>query len=435
MTEGNSGDPDWLAEIGDVTKAIISFANSPELRELDAFYRRCSTFEILNIHRNETRHSRFLAWLLDPNGSHGLGTFSLNKFIEACVMARIESRQHLPKEVPTELLDQLIVGRVAIDEATVDTEVCFGKNGRIDIHVVCSISGSDISPKRLIVLIENKVNSREHDSQTMKYADWLRENRHKYDYALLVYLTPTPTVKLMAYEDPDCECKDFLQINYQYIVDYLIEPALALLPSGNRRDFLSDYLRALSVPSVIAQSEKKDNKGDVIMAVSEHERNLLTGFWEKHKPLILAALYAISSDPNQDQELRDDADKIVRSGSKDFSTFAVLFDGKVVRRQVKKTALGREIANVLIESGITAEQFIQLKSDRSSSFSLLKTVAEITAAEKEYNRYRESKESPVVFDGTEYYVSGNWGDNNIPKLQDFLKKHFSMIKLEKEHAQ
>jgi len=66
---------------------------------------------------------------------------------------------------------------------------------------------------------------------------------------------------------------------------------------------------------------------------------------------------------------------------------------------------------------------------------LLKTVAEITAAEKEYNRYRESKESPVVFDGTEYYVSGNWGDNNIPKLQDFLKKHFSMIKLEKEHAQ
>jgi len=118
------------------------------------------------------------------------------------------------------------------------------------------------------------------------------------------------------------------------------------------------------------------------MAVSEHERNLLTGFWEKHKPLILAALYAISSDPNQDQELRDDADKIVRSGSKDFSTFAVLFDGKVVRRQVKKTALGREIANVLIESGITAEQFIQLKSDRSSSFSLLKTVAEKTDAEK-----------------------------------------------------
>src|SRR4051794_5041144 len=38
-------------------------------------------FQILNISRTEIRHSNFLAWLLDPNGTHGLGRLFLIKFL------------------------------------------------------------------------------------------------------------------------------------------------------------------------------------------------------------------------------------------------------------------------------------------------------------------------------------------------------------------
>lgn len=39
-------------------------------------------FRILNIERTEIRHSRFLAWLLDPKGTHDLNDLILKKFLQ-----------------------------------------------------------------------------------------------------------------------------------------------------------------------------------------------------------------------------------------------------------------------------------------------------------------------------------------------------------------
>lgn len=218
MSKNELNDPfNIFIKNGDVTKTIVEFSNSPEFRELNMFYRRKSNFEILGIQRNERRHSRFLAWLLDPSGAHDLGTFSLKKFLEVCVISRLESKQHIPRsEDPLSgLLDKLIVGAAEIKEATVKTEMSLGKQGYIDIHVECSVACPGEKEKKLVILIENKVSSTEHDKQTVRYSEWLHEHSSGYDYSLLVYLTPIPTLKLIGYEKPDCECKDFLQINYQ----------------------------------------------------------------------------------------------------------------------------------------------------------------------------------------------------------------------------
>lgn len=308
---------DVLAGLGDVTTAIVEFSNSPEFRELDRFYRRKSTFEILGIERLEAPHSRFLAWLLDPSESHGLGTFGLTKFLEVCVLCRLGSEQKrkpLPWISP-DLLDKLIVGQAVFSDARVQTELSLGKNGRIDIHIDCTLSlPCDEQEKTLGILIENKVNSAEHDSQTVKYGEWRSQNADKYNYWLLVYLTPTPTLKLAQYEEPDCECKDFLQINYQYLVDYLIEPALSLAPSEESRDLICDYLRALSRPAV--NDTVENISGDFIMALSEQERKLLTAFWKRHKPLFQAAFYAISTDPDQDPDDRNLAENWLQSATR-----------------------------------------------------------------------------------------------------------------------
>jgi hypothetical protein len=430
----NADSSNILADLGDVTKKIIAFSNSPEYRELDAFYRRKSNFEILGIQRNEKRHSRFLAWLLDPSESHGLDTFGLKKFLEVCMVSRLESNQSGPPEVLARVLDELMVGHSRIRDADVKTELPVGKRGRIDVHVCCTLEVPPDQRKKLAILLENKVDSSEHDSQTVRYREWMEEHKADYDYSLLVYLTPVPTLKLTEYEEPDCKCKEFLQINYQYLVDYLIEPALALTYSEQARDFISDYLRALSVSSVIVADEA--NKGDVIMAISEHERKLLTAFWKKHKPLILAAFYAISSDPNQDEGLQEDAEKVLRSlGTKDYSPYTIALKGKVVASNVKKTAVGREVARVLIDDGITEPEFSRLRADKSSAFQLLKKESEITEAERKYNRYREGREEPLTFQGMPYHVSGNWGENNIPRFQKFLEQNFPQVELRKQDAE
>ena len=169
------------------------------------------------------------------------------------------------------------------------------------------------------------------------------------------------------------------------------------------------------------------------MAISERERSLLTAFWERHRPLILAAFYAICSDPNQDQELRDTARKVLdQLGKKDYSPYTISLDGKVVARNIKKTAVGREVARILIDDGITESDFARLKADRSSAFQLLKQESEITEKEHKYNRYRVGREEPLTFQQLLYHVSGNWGENNIPKFQKFLVQTFPRIKLEKQ---
>lgn len=427
-------EPKTLADLGDVTKAIVAFSNSPKYRELDAYYRRKSNFEVLGIQRNETRHSRFVAWLLNPSEAHGLGTFGLKKFLEVCVLARLESKQRVPSGVPAEVLDELIVGRARILDAVVRTELAVERRSRIDIHIDCTIAVPQMGQKRLAILIENKVDSTEHDAQTVRYSEWLRQHSDNYDWSLLVYLTPVPTLKLMEYAEPDCDCKEFLQINYQYLVDYLIEPALALTQSSQAREFISDYLRALSVPSVIIADE--ENRGDVIMAISEHERKLLTAFWEMHRPLILASFYAISNDPNQVEELRDDAAMVLNSlGTKDYSRYTVVVNGEVRASNVKKTDVGREVARLLIDTGISVDDFAKLRQDSSSGFSLLKQEGEITDGERKYNRYRIVGRNPVIFQGAQYYVSGNWGDNNIPRFQQFLAQNFPQLYLGKDVSQ
>lgn len=52
------------------------------LASLYEYESRLNFFEVLNISENETCHSSFLAWLIDPHGSHGLGPLVLKQLID-----------------------------------------------------------------------------------------------------------------------------------------------------------------------------------------------------------------------------------------------------------------------------------------------------------------------------------------------------------------
>src|SRR5437879_2518734 len=52
-----------------------------ELLQLEQLIGRFNIFDSLGIVRTEIRHSNFLAWLLDPNESHGQGSLFLNAIL------------------------------------------------------------------------------------------------------------------------------------------------------------------------------------------------------------------------------------------------------------------------------------------------------------------------------------------------------------------
>lgn len=129
-----------------------------------------NVFCVLGIeHREDELHSRFIAELLNPKGSHDQGTVFLKMFLEQ-VVKPLKS-DSIPEESKTKVHKEYYIGPVKIKgEEGEESE-----GGRIDIFITDGTR--DVS-------IENKIGSGEGEYQTTRYCN------HKPDSNLVLYLTP-----------------------------------------------------------------------------------------------------------------------------------------------------------------------------------------------------------------------------------------------------
>jgi hypothetical protein len=118
--------------------------------------------------RDEVRtHSRFLAELLKPSGSHGQGNLFLMKFIEYC-KSKFES-------FPIIQYDKELEHWNARTEETVQV-------GRVDILVTNPMLGT-------LIVIENKVDAYEQNNQLRRYRHWMEIHTKDYPTQALIFLT------------------------------------------------------------------------------------------------------------------------------------------------------------------------------------------------------------------------------------------------------
>lgn len=135
-------------------------------------------FKILGLESAEVKtHSRFLAELLNPKGSHLQGDLFLRLFINYI--------NHLTKGTESEVFeDKLLSNAINLNFYTsnVSVEKHIGKvideeGGRIDICIIDSHNN--------IICIENKIYAREGDKQMQRYSNYAK----KYKYSYLFFLT------------------------------------------------------------------------------------------------------------------------------------------------------------------------------------------------------------------------------------------------------
>ena len=130
-------------------------------------------FEAIGHTRREESHSDFLAFLLDPNETHGLGANFLTRFVIEVVKAP------QPESRPLSLSKIALMNLTGCD---VRRERSLGQSGRLDVLCV------DQTHKFLLA-IENKVDSGEGEDQLEKYRCFL-ENQYPDFQRVLAYLTP-----------------------------------------------------------------------------------------------------------------------------------------------------------------------------------------------------------------------------------------------------
>lgn len=273
-----------------IIQQMRQFHQSPTTEKLRELLRQRSLLDIWGVGRKENGHSNFLAWLLNPEESHGLGNFALQKLLLLLASFRLSSEQQLPES----LQHAILAGKNIIRSAKVEREAPI-PDGRLDILTSIELTQELEGIKRLQIVIENKIDASERKGQTNRYYEYFSTKDEEGTKTIYVYLSPMQA----------SPCKDvhFIHIYYQHVLDSLLTPALKLYNiSEYTRFLLEEYIRHLS----FFDSES------TFIAMNEHHRGLLIKFWEENSPLIGACAQAISEDPDVSPEVQESARNIVK---------------------------------------------------------------------------------------------------------------------------
>ncbi len=408
--------------MGELRSEIVKFNNDTTAQRLRTYYNEKTYPEILGVSRRELSHSSFLAWILTPVESHGIGDFGLRRLIEILMTSKF-----WPAELDNQrFFDDLITGNFELASSSIQREVSIGSSGRVDVLVELDfmVSGRQF-PLRIV--IENKVLSTEGKDQTKRYYAYY-SNRDDKSANLFVYLTPLSTLDLEELTEQECEDKHFIQINYQELVDSLLEPVLEQSISSETRFVIDQYIQSLSQPSM--DEEENDFERGMIMAIGKEERDLLQKFWLGNQKIIQAALYAISSDPNQEKDVRDNVREALSSiatTGKDRSIILIRYAG-VDHIRVQKSDIGLETVRLLESRGLIDDSVLGwLAEDTSCSFKLLKTKEEVRETEAKYGKYRVKQDPDFSYKNQGYYVARNWGIGNIDRFISKMKTRFPKL--------
>jgi len=230
----------------EIRRLIFELTNCPLYKQLEAFYSQQSVMCTLGVSRLEDAHSNFLAWLLNPTperSKHELGEHPLRKFLGTLALV-CDNLAHGKKDgkpkIDEKLLNHLMINDYGLSEIHVRREVpiaskavetSVGDNkkdkNRIDIVIEADMH-IDEDVLSIRVVVENKVKSSEGKNQTLRYHQAYAEDKER--CTIFVYLTPLNNHEYENLDEVQCLHKDFIQLNYQYLLDHVIEPCQNLVP-------------------------------------------------------------------------------------------------------------------------------------------------------------------------------------------------------------
>ena len=179
------------------------------------------------------------------------------------------------------------------------------KKSKLDIYIKMKIYDIKNVEQTVEIFIENKVESKQNDfkidneivTQTEKYykvCSKAKTGKGNRNLQLFVYLTPISQRELDKIEAKKSDIDEhFIQINYQDILNYVIEPLLADTSLTEvQRMRLADYVNCLELPSLSDEEDASNVKDLSIMATSEHEKNLIEEYLQDqvNKEILDAAI-------------------------------------------------------------------------------------------------------------------------------------------------
>jgi hypothetical protein len=286
-----------------------------------------NVFQILGMETAEVKtHSKFLAELLSPNGSHEQGAKFLELFKEYLNINVIGDHNliHINSQ-KSSVEVELPIGEVTID-----------RGGRIDIA---------ISEANHFICIENKINATEQENQLLRYSNYCKDN--KYDFHILF-------LSLDGHESITKENELIYLISYKkHIIEWLELCRKEAVDLPILREGIGQYINLIK--KLTNQTTNKEMEKDLKNLISQYldESRLIKDTYEKTVSSLiqnevkqlkdkLGELFQVNKLLKSD---RDDGLLIVLKSyekydlviqvelSNDYFFFCLIEDGKRIRNQ------------------------------------------------------------------------------------------------------
>lgn len=295
-----------------IVERLSKLIKDPEFEKLKLSLKNPNLFSILKVEGIEIRHSHFLAWLLDPNGTHNLGNNFLRWFLRDIFS---ENKIGWANEF---IIDSLDLSGIRV----------YREWNNIDLLIVSNL---------FVICIENKVWSKEHSNQLSRYREIVKRNFPKLNHAF-VFLNPDGVVPeneedaeeyvVYTYE----QIKNNLEIIFNIYSDSLSERVMVYLEDYYtvlRRDIMNEH-ETIEIARQIYKNHKEAL--DFIFQYSQEERQDLTATVSKvvqEKGFVLCTL-----NKNKVRFLTSQLDKIIpRTGNsyrnKESFVFEFILEDKI----------------------------------------------------------------------------------------------------------
>ena len=216
-------------------------------------------FTTINVTTDEVRHSRFLAELLNPLGSHGQKNFFLNKFKN-----HIQPVLEKGKNTNTSHKNLVVSDSIFSEKSVVKIEYTPPEkleseiNSRLDILI-------ESSDRKKAIIIENKIYANEGPTQLERYKN-SGEKKYGYDNFILLYLTLDGKISDDKYLASGI---DYYCISYkQEIVQFLNQCSEELSVANHLKVIIDHYIDLIKILTM-----KEDPKDDIINLILKSKEN------------------------------------------------------------------------------------------------------------------------------------------------------------------
>ena len=312
---------------------LTEYNIDPKNTAIKQYYDADNLWKTLHIERNENKHSAFLAWLFgyDVNSENS----PLIKLLNLLVMRSTED------QMDSRLKMAILKARLKIKSAAITNEMTISRlstlasNDRLDIYAKCDVDGlEDFS--QLEIIIENKVDAPEGNPKTQKEkaVDWERNmyQTQRYYYACHENRKDDTTLQLFVFltgkEQKPVDEQHFITINYQDLVDYILEPYLKNSKIDSHIEkAVKEYLRILGNPY---------NKNNTILATTMEEKELLKDFYLRNEKLFRRAIDVMIETSDDDEERTDfeELRKVINKTSRNHRVYTINGNGRYSMYQV-----------------------------------------------------------------------------------------------------